>query len=112
MTRPHEETWDVPDDESNALTIRRRDIGMMFLERAEGDAVGRAKLASQAPAMARLLLDGMCFRHCPACGAKVDRTVPMPGRSEDEDFSHRSESGCHAPDCRLIAVLRAAGVIE
>lgn len=59
--------------------------------------------AEVGPAMARLLLSlewagDECRYRCPACGKS--------GRLD------REPSGGHAPDCRWLAVMRAAGVRE
>ena len=60
-------------------------------------AEARAVLAAQAPAMARLLLSMQWGANemCPQCGGR-----------------HPEEGDGHAKSCALVAVLRAAGVIE
>lgn len=83
--------WEVRDsDETTLLTT-----GAPLDDAGSGEA--RARLASAAPDMARLLLelewcddDG---HYCPSCGYSRFRTPQT-----------------HAPDCRLVAVLRKAGV--
>lgn len=64
--------------------------------------VARARLAATAPDMARLLLEHQWDTNhvCPSCrGARIgdDEDVGLPGYG-------------HAPGCKLIGVLRMAGV--
>ncbi len=89
MTKPHEETWDGSIQWGWVLVE-----GTASLQPLDGE---RMRLAAQAPAMARLILDieWSGARHggepcCPSCDAMV---------------------GEHAPDCELATVLRAAGVL-
>lgn len=95
MTRPIEETWHL----EHLLVINQAGkprfgsgsrVGVDFDEDQAA-----LRLAAQAPAMARLLLSEDRWHHaeCVVCGG------------------HRHQEG-HAPDCALIAVLRAAGVVE
>ncbi len=104
--KPHEETWEVFEANKGfpAFAARTRTIAEGAYEvrvfeslSGEDDDIERAKLAAQAPAMARLLLkiewnggaqgdSGMC----PSC-------FQFPTK--------------HAPDCELATVLRAAGVL-
>lgn len=106
--KPHEETWEARGEDvwcpTQRLTVAR--------EMVEEDA----KLVAQAPAMARLLLSlgAMTLRDdagqtvgyaCCWCEAETRTTDPMtPDEARD----------CveHLHDCRLVAVLRAAGVLE
>lgn len=124
--KAHEETWvadwgshDGYDCMTSAHSLRSagthgrfatfdadRDVGNHEKDLAQG---ARARLAAQAPAMARLLLDMMCDRHCPLCGAKVDRTVEH-GMDGDEP-NWRSTPRYHRENCALSRVLVDAGVI-
>ncbi len=103
MTKPHEEMWvhtsgAWPYDVSRAVTGEK--IADVWATGQE-DGNGTADLIAQAPAMARLLLemqwsgspDGF-VSGCPLCDA--------PWVAGD---------GAHLPDCALVAVLRAAGVL-
>ena len=103
---PHEETWYA---EKQSLVRKRApkpDSMFAFLEDAvedgEGGDIARARLASAAPDMARVLLacewawcEGREWKVCPSC-------------SNDEPNDSR-RSG-HASDCALDAALRKAGV--
>ena len=99
MKRPWEETWTV---QRYVIEIDGYPIGQFTDDGPEPDESengmshrDRATLAAQAPAMARLLLefatgtDGY-DTDCLACGC----------------------IGKHLPDCKIVDVLRAAGVIE
>ena len=113
MTRPWEETWrwdekrsmvlsdyEHPTDEDGGIIVRT-DSGCYPPYHG-----GRRDLLVQAPAMARLLLelqwsgseDGF-IGSCPSC-----RRYPSPNDTAPWPL--------HAPDCELVKVLRAAGVIE
>lgn len=120
--KPHERTWtlECADDRGtihdcwtvsvptpSAYTdgcVHMSQITLCFY-----DDEREARLAAQAPAMARLLLAVQWSgRHphdgepcCPSC--QIDLIY-------DDDETH--VVGPHAPDCELAAVLRAAGVIE
>jgi len=72
----------------------------------------RLRLAAAAPEMARLLLevefadtagDSHEWHHCPGCGAR---------RSVNEDGSAAPFHDSHRDDCRWVAVMRKAGVLE
>jgi hypothetical protein len=108
--KPHEETW-TSDGERVELCEDQPPYGSVvvktvarFLCHAPDDCTEaeRALLAAQAPAMARLLLELEWAGHpestCPACGRHSDGLYGDPPE--------------HAPDCRLVAVLRAAGVLN
>ena len=124
MTKPHEETWTVSgtsSSDSYDRAVRLEVPGRQYLfgdidtgtgsdpcfdEESKPEDEARARLAAQAPAMARLLLamqwsakgDGLYERPiCPVCGGAKD--APQKGAAG------------HAPDCELVAVLRAAGVM-
>lgn len=109
--KPHEETWafdgvenvraDVSDGPQQRLEVRDASVG---------------RLAATAPAMARLLVglewgadicigyDNMTALGCPSCGGLQND----PGTRAD--FDHHTVG--HDPGCVLVAVLRAAGVVE
>ncbi len=94
MTKPHEETWSA--NAKGAAMICNEDGHGQGVFMFDKDDRERARLAAQAPAMARLLLEGQWIceergdlcRHC--------------GKLEREG---------HADDCELVTVLRAAGVL-
>ena len=115
--RPHEEMWTVLAQWSEPKTGER---GGPWHVVKSGQSIGvfgdgcsnpaRAQLAAQAPAMARMLLGihqrGVtvaCTQHnetvCPFCEAHFSEEYHLPLPT-------------HAPDCALVAVLSAAGVIE
>ena len=100
--KPWEENWGV--SRLDATTLDEGDLQCARFTRLhereqEQVSADRAKLAAQAPAMARLLLkhqwvkdeSGDGRRYCPAC--------PM-----DEEQGHYD-------NCEILAVLRAAGVL-
>jgi hypothetical protein len=99
MTRPIDETWSTND--GDVLTGPAEGCERLsYIRHASwgpGDVEARARLAAQAPAMARLLLEmewgGSC--DCPSC-----HRCQYDDKPEDT----------HAPDCELVAVLRSAGV--
>lgn len=101
MTKPHEETWEAT-KQGHVRDVAGGDL--LRGEAWEGPPdIERARLAAQAPAMARLLLklewSGLVFgdsKTCPDCYCS----------RPDGSF------GGHAAECELASVLRAAGVLE
>lgn len=106
--KPHEETW-----EALAFSVEcKNSLGQNvawarfdFDPATIWESEARAKLAAQAPAMARLLLEllkgvsgQMESEWCPVCYAGI------PGMGKLERKGHK-------PDCALVSVLRDAGVI-
>jgi hypothetical protein len=116
--KPHEETWRVVDEPHNTWAIVGPDSDVPFaatpdrLRSVTGEAPeadrARARLAAQAPAMARLLLDieALADDWCTVCLGHLK----YDGRDLKEGATVAERN--HAPDCRLVAVLRAAGVLE
>ena len=129
MTRPIDETWTAaehgvdlihPDGMTSGIlwSEQERDMGRTLEERDAHRAfdAARARLAAAAPAMARLLVglewgadicigyDNITALGCPSCGGLQHD----PGTRAD--FDHHTVG--HDPDCALVAVLRAAGVME
>ena len=105
---PHEETWYA---EKQSLVRKRApkpDSMFAFLEDAvedgEGGDIARARLASAAPDMARVLLacewaDNSSEEYAPEC----------PSCHAQGPYEGEPSKG-HAPDCALDASLRKAGV--
>lgn len=104
--KPHEETWTETEPGNRVLNGESTEV---FL-----DVGPRLRLAAQAPAMARLLLFRMGDRHCEYCGAKVDRVTETG--IQDPVYAGEtlalSKPGSHHEGCALVAVLKAAGVME
>lgn len=114
--KPHKETW-TSDGERVELCADEPPFGSVVVKMVarftcyapedctEGE---RARLAAQAPSMARLLLElAGCETapYCAKCGALV-------GLMEHEDADARLRAvRNHMPDCSLVAVLRSAGVV-
>jgi hypothetical protein len=106
--KPHEETWE------SVAEFCGHDTD------APGDPE-RRRLAAQAPAMARLLLEvewkadqGIDYEVtapcCPVCGGLKPGAPSLEHVGWPEVLT---ECGVgHRHDCRLVAVLRAAGVVE
>lgn len=128
MTRPWEETWrvdDVPGDEHYVLGKLGKNDVVAFCEMRDHESVDpdfgydhrarSARLIAAAPEMARMLLelshgvdtsDGEYSDRCPVC---QDRTrLPPDGKVGIPLDIH---PGKHAPDCRLVDVLRKAGAL-
>jgi hypothetical protein len=110
--KPHEETWRAHDCVVELDPRAPGDPGQVadFEAAAYADThdsiVARAKLAAQAPAMARLLLkhqwgglDECSYSICPECG----------GNQPFADTKFERPPG-HAPNCKLVKALRDAGV--
>lgn len=116
--RPWEETWSVRDDTAGEHDVHVEwgpdSHGRILAEERPdyGDSLGRARLAAAAPEMARLLLEKewsggdvnyatgsgrMWLPKCLVCGGV--KAHPQAGSSG------------HRKDCRLVAVLRKAGVL-
>lgn len=98
--KPHEETWRVDLSDSGVFRVDTTEGERVAIV---GDSRERAKLAAQAPAMARLLLKleweaedetGLLF--CATCA----------GQPQDQGGSG------HRKGCEWRAVLRDAGVIK
>lgn len=115
MTKPHEETWTLTEDEGGPVIdmgafhhgegSERRSLGVSAIDWASmrGSASeAQMRLAAAAPAMARLLLrvrrvdtsDGEFYPRCVIC------------QKDQTGAKHE-----HTKDCELVAVLRAAGVL-
>lgn len=102
--KPHEETWRVEQDgglnQSMPYRITRPEERITKTSARQpyhllADTLERARLAAQAPAMAREWLEMLKgLEYCPRCGVSDD----APKR--------------HLDRCSLATVLRAAGVIE
>ena len=111
MTRPIDETWSCDggciDMDAPSVVHRIGSFGQSSAVQAETDRnEARARLAAQAPMLARLLRGMLAYRECEFCSQKVDRTV------DDGNGGWLSTPEQHTPTCELIAVLRAAGVVE
>lgn len=128
MTRPHEETW-IADDEYGIVHAEPevRPDGRsfvrpiadfhapFFLDQHMGgftdDERARARLAAQAPAMARLLLqiewagdnDGQTGPFCLYCHG-IQPGLPATTYGAGDHIGHRD-------GCEFVAVLRAAGAL-
>jgi hypothetical protein len=119
--KTHEETWDERGERID-LCEEQKPYGVVAVKMiatfhcTEGDCTeaARAKLAAAAPDMARLLLelqavdtsDGEYRERCPSCQDKT--MLPPDGKIGTPYDVHPGE---HSKDCKLIAVLRKAGVI-
>lgn len=131
--KPWVETWftsmkgsgiqlcrEVPDDEdAEDLNLIARSF-----EQPSGDLqLARMDLAAAAPEMARLLLeiewseDSCLFCsgdhpyldiRLPSMGPSI---IPLPSKADIEEAKQRPMLGGHAESCRLVAVLRKAGVL-
>ena len=105
MTKPWEETWEYVAHYQHIDVPEGGDIGIFVDDRVLDESEkARLRLAAQAPAMARLLLEiqwgGSCMSygsHCPSCHAFL--------------YDGGPDELPHAADCALVAVLRAAGVL-
>ena len=123
--KPHEETWRARNSPACTEDVYKdtEPRGYVFLGLAalgqEGfaEAEARARLAAQAPAMARLLLDcqfvemsderGGYEQRCASC---LNREVlPPDGLIGIPVKDHQPN---HSPNCKLVALLRAAGVVD
>ncbi len=102
MTKLHEETWSANEVAGDHIEIVVAETGeRMAITFHDPD---RARLAAQAPAMARLLFaiewagqNQYGQRQCPSChGDEWEEDEPRTG---------------HMEDCELATVLRAAGVL-
>lgn len=96
MTKPHEETWTAKpeNDADDPVWMVVAPDSTVMADTIEEPA---AKLIAQAPAMARLLLklQWVEWEHCSICPS----------------CSGAAEGYGHKPDCELVSVLRAAGVL-
>lgn len=102
MTKPHEETWRFCPSEAHSGFVAFPQGGEMVVKYdpanySHDEGAARARLAAQAPAMARLLL-------------KVEWVI-REGELRCTMCGWLKVEGEHATDCELAAVLRAAGVL-
>lgn len=123
--KAHEETWDergeridLCEEEKPYGMVAKYMIATFHCHQDKGDCneAARAKLAAAAPEMARLLLEvqwasqegdeGALSPQCLFCEAYANARWEVPG-----DVTSRLLRDDHKPDCKLIAVLRKAGVI-
>lgn len=98
----HIDAWDLTLDNQDETILAHR--GGFLTSDDPGYDEARAKLAAQAPAMARLLLRGMEVTTANAYGNESTCLAECGGWGPTADQ--------HASGCDLVAVLRAAGVIE
>lgn len=140
--KPWEETWfwddarceivrKYPDDEEHrrvglAGAFDSTDPVVETDSGIYGPREGYRELIAAAPEMARLLLelqwaggygdDGGTNPCCPACNADAPLKVHFPAKRIDAYTRTEARDevigGKHRDDCRLVAVLRKAGVIE
>ena len=107
--RPHEETW------AAASAVVVRDDGQWVARFSPSPGVSpdveaaRAQLAAQAPAMARLLLGIHQRGVTVACTQHNETVCPFCEGHFSEEYEPALPT--HAPDCALVAILRAAGVL-
>ena len=120
--KPHQETWRrehllVVVDEGDGYDLGASCFGSGALPFVNHDVdIARLNLAAQAPAMARLLLEcqyvemsderGGYEQRCAICLNR--ETLPTDANGHVFIKEHLPQ---HAPDCALVAVLRAAGVL-
>lgn len=88
------------------------------------EVTARARLAACAPEMARMLveLERVGWSDdigCPSCGAespdvleRLERMYPNTRLAHGMTRKELIQNGGHMPDCRLLALLRKAGVHE
>jgi hypothetical protein len=111
MTKSWEETWeaekccDANECCATYLSDDGTEIGRFSGIDDKPFHTARAKLAAAAPEMARLLLELQNVSY-PAETYNIDGCPVCRGRVDDGQHVH------HEPDCRLVAVLRKAGVLE
>lgn len=111
--KPWEETWEYERAGSMRMPDGDAHFGPLAGDVSE-DNVARARLASAAPEMARVLLDtewsgwdGENGMACPSCGAPA--WVPPIRHDADGKYVGHTE-GTHRPDCPLDSALRKAGI--
>ncbi len=100
---PTQETWEAREEDNANLYLGKTWIaGFGFADALHQNDIARARLASAAPEMARVLLalewTGVAHEELPACivcGYLPDLPNPEDG---------------HKPDCALVAALRKAGL--
>ena len=108
------ETWDadgcVVDIKDNGRVSH--DVAVILPDDDAHTGYARAKLAIQAPKMARLLLMALETGNqtyeestCSFCGGPWDSRSILVGSDPSENFKHTN-------DCDLVQTLREAGVIE
>ena len=103
--KPHEETWEWDEGAGSVrLATDRLDVLPGGAHGACDWDPARARLAAQAPAMARLL--------CTMSNKDGDGACVCCHEVSCDDPSCNDFPASHAPDCELVAVLRAAGVVE
>lgn len=104
MTKPFEETWRAIGGTLEGALVPPHEGGFPTFAEVGGEPdnpYGRARLAAQAPAMARLLLE---IQWAPS------ESLPEGVRHFCPACAQRREEG-HAADCELLGVLRAAGAL-
>lgn len=106
MTKPWEETWAPGNGVLHTGTTRIAVFEPVDRAEVSVEQKARARLAAQAPAMARLLM----ALEWGGSGFRDEGNVRRYWRACPTCFAHRGTP--HTADCVLVAVLRAAGVIE
>lgn len=108
MTRPHEEAWTY-----DGRWIRRELADASptiaaFDYSTDGGDDARGRLAAQAPAMARALLDLYTDGHLTETGSRECVSCAATWR---ERITGKSYEPIHYDHCEFASVLRAAGVL-
>lgn len=117
MTKPWEEDWSYKregysgDATEHVVTPGNQahfgwvdGLGGAYGQSSDDADAGRARLAAQAPAMARLLL-AVEWSASVDLGDELEPCCPCCHKM------HHNGSGTHATDCELVTVLRDAGVL-
>lgn len=121
--KPWEETWRAGPDYD---AVHVSDDDQLDMRYGRDDAMGRCRLAAAAPEMARMLLDlewagsewdyGGSDPCCPCCGERAPQKVHFPAVRVDAYTRTEARDevlyGKHSDDCKLVAVLRKAGVLK
>ena len=119
MTKPHEETWEATPiltkrephwgikvgDEVVLTVYAETCLVQRHIDEAKEKMPARVRLAAQAPAMARLLLE----LEWAGSGFRDTGNVRTTWKACPRCFEHKGTP--HKEDCELATVLRAAGVL-
>lgn len=107
-TKPWEEAWVA---NHGSIYIEDIEIVEVVPDGNRDRRIARAKLAAQAPAMAKFIMDLEWFSQDTDEGSLPSRCTSCEVYA-DWDHITRKTRGVHKPDCEWLKLMKATGIVE